>query len=1300
MATIILQAAGAFLGGILGPVGAAIGSAAGAMAGYMLDRSLLQSLQHVEGPRLGSMRPFLAEEGAPIARVYGTVRTGGNVIWATRFEESRQSRREGAKGGPKVTTYSYFANAAFALCEGEISGVRRIWADGKELDLEQVTVRVYRGSENQPVDPLVAAKQGAGNAPAYRGTAYVVFERFPLADYGNRIPQFQFEVMRPVGQLNEKVKSVVLLPGSTEYGLLPRAVTHTPRPGKTEQVNRNMVHGASDLVASLDELQALCPNLEEVAVVVTWFGDDLRAGSCKVRPAVMHNSPSGYSEPWQVSGVSRIAAATVSDVDGHASFGGTPSDRSVIECIAEIKSRGLRATLYPFVMMDVPPDNDRPNPYGGASQPAFPWRGRITCHPAPGVAGSADRTGAARAQVQAFCGTADAGDFSVHGGGVHYSGAGSEWGYRRLVLHYAHLAVAAGGVNGFLLGSEMRGLTTLRDEANAFPFVEALCALAGEVRSILGPGPAITYGADWSEYFGHQPADGSGDVFFHLDPLWAHAAITAVGIDNYMPLSDWRDADYAGGNPDGFHGPYDIDGLRSQIAAGEGFDWYYDGSAARTARSRSPITDGGYGKPWVFRFKDIRSWWENRHHNRIGGVEAGSPTPWVPRSKPVWFTEIGCPAVDKGPNQPNVFPDALSSEAALPHFSSGGRSDAAQSHFLLAHLDHWNPASAGFEPAHNPVSPLYGGRMVDPARLYIWAWDARPFPAFPAQSALWQDAVNWHKGHWLNGRLSGIATRDLILAILADHGLTNVDAMQVGGALSGYMLEAPTTARAALEPLVELHGIGVRDEAGTLVFQDANASVGGAVEIPEMIVDDRMATLERVRAPDRELATEAELAFADPFQNYQPAVARAAMPGAERGGTRTLGIPGCLEIGAASALLDDWLARQRNARDSVVFSVPPGQVDIAPGALISLAGEAGDREYLVEEVELGISRRVSARRVVRSAPTPWLIGSQSSADTRPSIAGAPYVLLLDLPMLPGSMAPEDQFRVAAYASPWKSQVAYASPEQTGFAYSASVTAPATIGELVEATGTGPEGRLDHCGAITVALFDGALASVPLQQLLNGANTAAIRADSGAWEIVQFAEAEEIASSVWRLTTLLRAQQGTGDAMTAGASAGAPFVLLDHAVVKAGLQAEQAGLALNWMVGPTGQDFGGPTHVGFAAAGGLRARQPLSPVHLRLTRQVNGDASFVWTRRGRIDADSWLAENIPLGEEYERYRVEVRLPGGAVLRAIETEAPKWTYPAAMIASDLPSVPTEIEVSVRQISAAVGIGLPATRNFVLS
>ena len=57
-----------------------------------------------------------------------------------------------------------------------------------------------------------------------------------------------------------------------------------------------------------------------------------------------------------------------------------------------------------------------------------------------------------------------------------------------MVLHYAHLAEMAGGVDGFLIGSELRGLTTLRSAASAYPFVAGLQTLAADVRSIVGGG--------------------------------------------------------------------------------------------------------------------------------------------------------------------------------------------------------------------------------------------------------------------------------------------------------------------------------------------------------------------------------------------------------------------------------------------------------------------------------------------------------------------------------------------------------------------------------------------------------------------------------------------------------------------------------------------------------------------------------------------------------------------------------------------------------------------------------------------
>lgn len=79
-----------------------------------------------------------------------------------------------------------------------------------------------------------------------------------------------------------------------------------------------------------------------------------------------------------MSGLTRAQAQTVSQHDGRAAYGGTPADRTVVDAIRALKARGLKVTLYPFVMMDVPENNGFPDPYGDVAQAAYPWRGRIT----------------------------------------------------------------------------------------------------------------------------------------------------------------------------------------------------------------------------------------------------------------------------------------------------------------------------------------------------------------------------------------------------------------------------------------------------------------------------------------------------------------------------------------------------------------------------------------------------------------------------------------------------------------------------------------------------------------------------------------------------------------------------------------------------------------------------------------------------------------------------------------------------------------------------------------------------------
>ncbi len=108
-----------------------------------------------------------------------------------------------------------------------ILGIERIWADGKLLRASDgtfnfpATLRQYLGDERQPVDPLIASAEGPGNAPAYRGLAYAVFEDLPLADYGNRIPNLTFEVIADAAPVAVGHVAADLAAGLVEGGGLP-----------------------------------------------------------------------------------------------------------------------------------------------------------------------------------------------------------------------------------------------------------------------------------------------------------------------------------------------------------------------------------------------------------------------------------------------------------------------------------------------------------------------------------------------------------------------------------------------------------------------------------------------------------------------------------------------------------------------------------------------------------------------------------------------------------------------------------------------------------------------------------------------------------------------------------------------------------------------------------------------------------------------------------------------------------------------------------------------------------------------
>lgn len=1299
MATLVLSLAGAAIGAkvggaVLGLSGMVIGRAIGATLGRVIDQRLMgRGAAAVETGRIDRLRVTGAGEGVPLPRLWGRMRVAGHVIWASDFREIRTpARRSKSKAPPRPTEAPrYTLSLAIALCEGEIAGVGRIWADGAEIGREALNLRLYPGSADQQPDPAIAAVEGLENTPAYRGTAYVVIEGLDLAPWGNRVPNLSFEVVRPAEApgtttLQEAVRGVAWMPGSGEHALATTPVQL--REGgdllgavsrQTTSANRNAPGEATDFDNALRALQTDLPRAKSSVLIVSWFGSDLRAGDCRIEPKVEFAGRASTGQDWSVAGRTRAATPEVPRLAGAPVYGGTPGDASVVEAIRALRAAGQAVVFYPFILMEQLAGNGLPDPYSDAEhQPPLPWRGRITLSQAPGRPGSPAGTPQAEAEVAAFFGTAQPGDFAVGNGTVGYSGP-DEWRYRRFILHYAALCAAAGGVDAFCIGSEMVGLTTIPGPGGSFPAVARMVQLLADVRAILGPEVKLTYAADWSEYWGCQ--DGQGSRHFHLDPLWSHPDCDAIAIDNYMPLSDWRDG--AGHLDEGAGSIHALDYLKANVAGGEGYDWFYASDRDRQLQIRTPITDGAGGEPWVFRTKDIRSWWENLHYDRPNGVRAAEPTAWVPRSKPVWFTEYGCAAIDKGTNQPNKFLDPKSSESALPYFSDGRRDDLMQMQYLRAMAEYWT------DPANNPESDLYEGRMIDWDRTHVWAWDARPWPWFPGNRALWSDAANWARGHWITGRAANQPLASVVAEICLASGLApaDFDVSALHGVVRGYAVPSTASGRAMLQPLMLAHGIEAVERAGRLVFRLRDGVQAQALD-PGALVAREGGALEVVRAARAETVGRVRLAHVDTNGSFETRAVEAVIPDEPAAEVAETELALALLPSEARAATRRWLAEARIARDAARFALPPSS-DLGPGDVVALPAPDGARLWRIDRVDLAGAREVEA---VRVEPGPYRGGLEGDDEPDPIAHRAPAgvtAALLDLPLMTGDEAPQAP-HLAATASPWSGPVAaWQGAFPAGeFSLAGTVLSPAALGVTETALPAWRPALWQRGAGLVVRMPAGAdLSARERAEVLDGANLLALGTGAD-WELVQFAGAELVGPGLWRLTDLLRGQFGTDAVRPAEWPAGALAVLVDPAVRQVDLPLALRAQPRRWRVGPADLPPDDPALAERVEAFRGVGLRPYAPVHLRARRAAPGAAlNLRWTRRTRLGGDDWEAWEVPLAEEAERYLVRV-IHAGDVAREVEVAAPVWSYAPATQAADGVTGPFELRVA--QISAVWGPG----------
>lgn len=257
-------------------VGAAAGWAIGSSIGSIIERKYFGP--DVPPNALTDLQVQTSSWGVGLPEVFGTQRLAGNIIWSTdkilvggnqgKFGGKGGGGGKGGAGKGKKGTGSqgyYVVGIAFALAEGPIGGIKRIWAGGDLIFDDGAPVYVpsmdqsspqggyqtftasnqpitstggsslgtwtlYHGTNLQTADPTIVANGSAngpegvpyqqvtlangfeytygspqygkmGTACAYRGVAYIVFDALNCG-YGGTIPPLTFEVVGQPGTLN------------------------------------------------------------------------------------------------------------------------------------------------------------------------------------------------------------------------------------------------------------------------------------------------------------------------------------------------------------------------------------------------------------------------------------------------------------------------------------------------------------------------------------------------------------------------------------------------------------------------------------------------------------------------------------------------------------------------------------------------------------------------------------------------------------------------------------------------------------------------------------------------------------------------------------------------------------------------------------------------------------------------------------------------------------------------------------------------------------------------------------------
>lgn len=541
--------------------------------------------------------------------------------------------------------------------------------------------------------------------------------------------------------------------------------------------------------------------------------------------------------------------------------------------------------------------------------------------------------------------------------------------------------------------------------------------------------------------------------------------------------------------------------------------------------------------------------------------------------------------------------------------------------------------------------------------------------------------------------------------LLTDLQLADLEEM----ALPGYAVAKQVTARDLITPLAQMYLFDSVESDGVIKFFARGKAAARQLTQADIVRDGDELKFAETRIQETDLPVSVSITYADPTRDYQEQTftsKRMADP------IPTMHSDNRVSTEFAGALSHDFVKRQTEillysaweARSTYELTLTWAHIDLDPTDVFDLTMDDGTVfRARFTTMDLGADLTIDAKSVSETdaqyISTVVADPGDFPGQTVPS-TGPTRLFVLDTVLLRdeddnGGGGSRYYIAMGGYGQAgWTMGVAYRGLDADNLDLVGTVIDEVTWGTVTNAL---PDADPESCwGTDEVNFIDVMLAtniedgldSSTYDEVLHGANAAAIIRQDGQAEIIQFRTAEETAPGVWRLTNLLRGRRGS-DAFMSGHAAGDTFVLLEPAMLDSlEISLAQLGVTQFYRGVQAGRRVDSGELVRDAPSG--NDLMPYAPVHLQAAI-AGADIAISWVRRTRLRGELRSGDfEVPLAEATEAYEVDIMDGFGVVLRTLNAATPAVTYTAAQITADFGSMPVELQFAVYQISAAVGRG----------